>query len=141
MFSKVSYMWSELTDSKPQCVHTDFDSEVVEESNQSLWSHIRCSRRNDVACLDPHCKRLCPQAKKETEERINQKHHKEKFKHYFLYIPRGILLWIQGNAAHAGGFCFGQTGLKRKKSPFAFLLLPQASNLKRCWRKEKSQPV
>jgi len=31
MFCKVSYMWSELiADNKPQCVHTDFDPELVE---------------------------------------------------------------------------------------------------------------
>jgi len=31
---KVSYRWSELTaDNKPQCVHTDFDPEIVEKSN------------------------------------------------------------------------------------------------------------
>ena len=33
MFCKVSYMWSELTaDNKPQCVHTDFDPELVEKT-------------------------------------------------------------------------------------------------------------
>jgi len=122
--------------SKPQCVHTDFDSEVVEESNQSPWSHISCSRRNDVACLDPHCKRSCSQAKtEEIEERINQKHHKEKFKHYFLYIPRGILLWIQGNAAHAGGFCFGQTGLKQEKITICIFIVAPSKQLKKMLEK------
>ena len=38
----------------------------------------------------------------------------EAFEHYFLYIPRGILLLIQGNVAHSDGFCFGQNGLKEE---------------------------
>jgi len=44
------------------------------------------------------------------------KEDEEKFKHYFLYIPRGILLFIQGDGdvAHAGGFCFGQTCQKQE---------------------------
>jgi len=34
--------------------------------------------------------------------------------HYFLYIPNRILLLKQGNVAHAGGFCLGQTSLKQE---------------------------
>jgi len=33
----------------------------------------------------------------------------DKFEHLFLYIPRSILLFIQGDVTHAGDFCFGQT--------------------------------
>jgi len=51
----------------------------------------------------------------------------EKFKHYVLYITRGILILIQGGVAHAGSF-FEQTGQKRKLSSFALLLLPQQNH-------------
>jgi len=36
------------------------------------------------------------------------------FVYYFLYVPSIVLLLIQGNVAHAGGFCFGQTSLKQE---------------------------
>ena len=53
-----------------------------------------------------------PKPKKKKQKKGLPKEDDEAFEHYFLYIPRGILLLIQGNVAHSGGFCFGQNGLK-----------------------------
>jgi len=66
---------------------------------------------------------------------------KRKFEHYFLYIPRGILLWIQGNVAYAGGFCFGQKGLKHKPITICIFIVAPTMQLKKMWGKEKTQLV
>jgi len=70
------------------------------------WFHIYCSKGNGVACFDqdPHCRRLCFQAKNRRNRRKGlSKENKAKVDHYFLYIL-GVFL-IQRNIAHdADGF-------------------------------------
>jgi len=46
------------------------------------------------------------------------------FAHYFLYIPRGVILSIQGNVAHAGSFFWTDRSEAGQQSPTAFLLCP-----------------
>jgi len=63
---------------------------------------------------DLNCRRLCPTQKQKKQKKGLSKEDEEKFEHYFLHIPREILLLIQGNVSHSGGFCFGQNGLKEE---------------------------
>ncbi len=53
-----------------------------------------------------------PKPKQKKQKKGLPKEDDEVFEHYFLYIPRGILLLIQGNVVHSGGFCFRHNGLK-----------------------------
>jgi len=55
-----------------------------------------------------------PKPKQKKQKKGLPKAYDKVFEHYFLYIPRGVLLLIEGNVAHAGGFCYGQRGLSRK---------------------------
>jgi len=55
-----------------------------------------------------------PKPKQKKQKKVLSKVYDKAFEHYFLYIPMGTLLLIQGNVAHAGGFCFGKTGLKQE---------------------------
>ncbi len=55
-----------------------------------------------------------PKPKQKKQKKGLPKVYDKVFEDYFLYIPRGVVLFIQGNVAHTGGFCFGQTGLKQE---------------------------
>jgi hypothetical protein len=113
MFCKVSYMWSELTaDNKPQCVHTDFDLKVVEKSDPKPMIGFTSIAKEGMMLLVwtriPLASDYESKPPKKKQKKGLPKEDDEVFEHYFLYIPRGILLLIQGNVAHSGGFCFGQ---------------------------------
>ena len=117
MFCKVSYMWSELiADNKPQCVHTDFTPELVEKTDPKPMIGFTSIAKEGMMLLVwtriPVASDYDPKPKKKKQKTGLPKEDDEAFEHYFLYIPRGILLLIQGNVAHSGGFCFGQNGLK-----------------------------
>jgi len=117
MFCKVSYMWSELTaDNKPQCVHTDFDPELVEKTDPKPMIGFTSIAKEGMMLLVwtriPVASDYDAKPKKKKQKTGLPKEDDEAFEHYFLYIPRGTLLLIQGNVAHSGGFCFGQNGLK-----------------------------
>jgi len=115
MFCKVSYMWSELkADNLPQCVHTDFDLEVVEKSDPKPMIGFTSIANEGMMLLVwtriPLASDYESKPKKKKQKKGLPKEDDDVFEHYFLFIPRGILLLIQGNVAHAGGFCYGQNG-------------------------------
>ncbi len=119
MFCKVSYMWSELTaDNQPQCVHTDFDPELVEKTVPKPMIGFTSIAKEGMMLLVwtriPVAADYDPKPKKKKQKKGLPKEDDEAFEHYFLYIPKGILLLIQGNVAHSGGFCFGQNGIKKE---------------------------
>jgi len=112
-------MRSELiADNKPQRVHTDFDPELVEKTNPKPMIGFTSSAIEGMILLVwtriPVSSDYSPKPKKKKQKKGLPKEDDEAFEHYFLYIPRGILLLIQGNVAHSGGFCFGQNGLKEE---------------------------
>jgi hypothetical protein len=41
---------------------------------------------------------------------------------YFLYIPRGMLVWFPAQTVHAGGFCFGEKRECRHSGPEKILV-------------------
>ena len=67
-----------------------------------------------------------PKPKKKKQKKGLPKEDDEVFENYFLYIPRGILLLIQGNVAHSGIFLlWAESSEAGNQSQSPFLLLPQ----------------
>jgi len=97
LFCKVSYMWSELiADNKPHCVHTDFDTQVVEKSNQIPTIGFTSIGQEGMMLLvwtkisiaDDY------KPKQKKQKKGLSKVYDKSFEHYFLYMPWGILLLI-----------------------------------------------
>ena len=92
MFCKVSYMWSELTaDNKLQCVHTDFDPELVEKTNPKPMIGFTSIAKEGMMLLVwtriPVATDYNPKPKKKKQKKGLPKEDDEDFEHFFFTFP------------------------------------------------------
>jgi len=113
----------EKTDPKPMI---GFTSIAKEGMMLLMWTKI------------PVATDYVPKPKKKKQKKGLPKEDDEAFEHYFLYIPRGILLLIQGNVAHSGSYCFGQNGLKQETNHHLHFIVAPMMPLKQMWIKGKT---
>jgi len=79
-----------------------------------------------------------PSQSRRNKRRAYPEKKDEIFVHYFLYIPRGILLLIQGNVAHSGSFLLQTKWSETRNQSLSIFIVAPMMPLKQMWIKEKT---
>jgi len=97
---KPTYMVSRMMSSLPcipQVAHTDFHVSVCRAAKSKPF--IAFAPASNEGCM----------LLVWTKEKYTGKDEKEYFRHFYVYIPHGSMLFLPGDTVHAGGFTFGRT--------------------------------
>jgi len=99
-----SRMTEENPNGMPQNFHVDFDEGVLEATYKAkqIMPLIAFTPMSPDGCMLAVITRKYAKYQPDREK-------KQWGGQYFIYIPFGVMLFLPGNAVHAGSFCFGKS--------------------------------
>jgi len=104
----------------------------------NVFSNIYFLRINNNFYYEASPSLLARQLVKKKQKKELPKEGDEAFEHYFLYIPRGILLLIHGNVVHSVVSALGRMVWKRKPITICISIVAPMMPLKQMWIKEET---
>ncbi len=131
-----------LTTNLSELLHPDFDSKLVEKTSPKPMTGFTSIAKEGmmlhVWIKIPVADDYVPSQSRRNKRRAYPEKKDEIFVHYFLYIPRGILLLIQGNVAHSGSFLLQTKWSETRNQSLSIFIVAPMMPLKQMWIKEKT---